>query len=329
MAHPAARQVDRLQALALESAPPDLAATVEGYASYLEAERRLSPYTQRNYIQALRDFLEFLQAQGVASDQAVDRLTIRAYLTALAQDKPARATVSLTLSALRSFFRYLVREEVIAAHPLGKGFQPKRQRRLPTFLTEAEVRRLVESPPTSTPLGLRDRALLELIYASGVRVSEVSGLDLGQLSLGSSQIRVWGKGERERIALLGAPACRALAAYLAQGRPALAGPRTIKAVFLNSKGGRLGPRGIELVVKRYARLAGLDAARVYPHLLRHSFATHMLEGGADLRVVQELLGHARLATTQIYTHVSQAQAREVYLRSHPRANKAAPESRGL
>ncbi|MBI2918076.1 MAG: tyrosine-type recombinase/integrase [Chloroflexi bacterium] len=357
MAHPAARQVDRLQSEAMESAPPDLAQAVEGYASYLQAERRLSTYTQRNYVQALRDFLEFLKgrqgdrppvgaqfiappAQVIAPGQsnvqlpadsgainrapaatAIDRLTIREYLSALAEGHPARASVSLRLSALRSFFRYLVREGIVSTSPVGKGFQLKREVRLPNFLSESEIRRLVENPPADTPLGLRDRALLELVYASGVRASEVTGLDLGQVSLGMRQVRVWGKGNKERIALVGAPACRALAAYLEQGRPQLAGPRATNAVFLNNKGGRLTVRGLELAVKKHARLAGLDESRVYPHLLRHTFATHMLEGGADLRVVQELLGHSQLATTQIYTHVSQAQAREVYLRSHPRAQK--------
>ncbi|MEK7847727.1 MAG: tyrosine recombinase XerC [Chloroflexota bacterium] len=323
MAHPVAQQVDRLQAEALEMAPADLAVAVDGYASYLQAERRLSPYTQRNYVQALRDFLEYLQSQNVSSGQAIDRLTIRGYLSDLAASKPARASVSLRLSALRSFFKYLVREGILSASPVGKGFQLKRERRLPHFLSEAEVRRLVESPASDTPFGLRDRALLELLYASGIRASEVTGLDVGQVSLGMRQVRVWGKGNKERIALLGVPACRALATYLEQGRPHLAGPRATNAVFLNNKGGRLTVRGLELIVKKCARLAGLDEARVYPHLLRHTFATHMLEGGADLRIVQELLGHSQLATTQIYTHVSQSQAREVYLRSHPRARKPA------
>ncbi len=327
MAHSVSHQVERLRSEALESAPPDLAQAVEGYASYLQAERRLSTYTQRNYVQALRDFLGFVQGKGITAGQAIDRLTIRDYLSTLAEDKPARASVSLRLSALRSFFKYLVREGIMATSPVGKGFQLKREVRLPNFLSNSEIRRLVECPSGDNPLGLRDRALLELVYASGIRASEVTSLDLGQVSLGLRQVRVWGKGNKERVALLGVPACHALTAYIQQGRPLLARPRATNAVFLNNKGGRLTVRGLELVVKKCARLAGLDESRVYPHLLRHTFATHMLEGGADLRVVQELLGHSRLATTQIYTHVSQAQAREVYLRSHPRAQKRA-ENKG-
>jgi integrase/recombinase XerC len=180
--------------------------------------------------------------------------------------------------------------------------------------------RLLKAPDLASPQGLRDRAIIELIYASGLRVSELVKLNLERVNLDSGEIRVWGKGSKERLVLIGEPAARALANYLSQSRPKLLGKRSGDALFLNRYGSRLSERIVQMILEKYAALAGLDK-RVHPHLLRHTFATHMLDGGADLRVVQELLGHASLASTQIYTHVTKSQARKVYLSAHPMAQK--------
>jgi len=180
--------------------------------------------------------------------------------------------------------------------------------------------RLLETPDLAKPQGIRDRALLELLYAAGLRVSELENLNLEQLNMETNEIRVWGKGSKERVVLIGAPAAQALNNYLADNRPVLMGKQKTNAVFLNQYGGRLPARRIQKILDRCARKAGIEK-RVHPHILRHTFATHLLDGGADLRVVQELLGHAQLATTQVYTHVSQSQARKVYQSAHPMARK--------
>jgi len=183
------------------------------------------------------------------------------------------------------------------------------------------VGRLLEAPDVSTPQGQRDRALLELLYASGLRVSELVRLDLEQINLDTREIRVWGKGAKERAVLMGKPAAEALTTYISGGRPKLLGEkRSSTALFVNRYGGRLPERRVQRILEKYARLAGMDK-RVHPHMLRHTFATHLLDGGADLRVVQELLGHAALSSTQIYTHVTKSQAKKVYLSAHPMARK--------
>ena len=186
---------------------------------------------------------------------------------------------------------------------------------------------LLKAPDLANPQGLRDRAIIELIYASGLRVSELVKLNLGQINLDSNEIRVWGKGSKERVVLIGEPATMAITNYINRSRPKLVGKRSGDALFLNRYGSRLTERTVQMIFEKYAALAGLDK-KVYPHLLRHTFATHMLDGGADLRVVQELLGHASLASTQIYTHVTKSQARKVYLAAHPMAGKDEEREKG-
>jgi len=208
----------------------------------------------------------------------------------------------------------------MSTSPLATTSSPKLDRRLPSFLTLEEVERLLNAPDTSTPQGQRDRALLELLYASGLRVSELANLTLGQINLDTNEIRVWGKGSKERVVLIGEPAAEALRNYLEQNRPKLQGEKRSDALFLNRYGQRLVERRVQRILQQYANIAGLKK-RVHPHMLRHTFATHLLDGGADLRVVQELLGHARLSSTQIYTHVTKSQARKVYLSAHPMAKK--------
>ena len=289
------------------------------YVRHLELERSISPLTVRNYASDVQGFLDFLDKQGVHSLDKVSRSTMRSYLGWLRERGIARTSISRKLSALRSFYRFLVRENLVAVEPLATLSAPKLEKRLPTFLTAEEMQRLLEAPDASTPQGLRDRAILELLYAAGLRVSEIVTLDLKDIDLAARQSRVWGKGAKERMVLMGIPAAEALGLYLNHGRIKLEGKKDTGAVFLNRFGERIVERRIQHIVKKYARQAGLEM-RMFPHIMRHTFATHLLDGGADLRVVQDLLGHARLSSTQIYTHVTQSQIRRNYLAAHPRSS---------
>ncbi len=297
------------------------------YINYLEVERNASPYTVRNYTNDLlgnysrgseKGFFQFLRLKRITSLKEVDKHVLRDYLSYLMEQGVARASIARKLSAIRSFYRYLAREEILPANPVQKVSSPKLDRRLPSFLTIDEITRLLDAPDVFTPQGQRDRALLELLYAAGIRVSELVRLNPEQVDLDTREIRVWGKGSKERMVLMGEPAARALTAYLDQGRPELLAEKRSRALFLNRYGERLTERRVQSILGKYANIAGIGK-RVHPHMLRHTFATHLLDGGADLRVVQELLGHASLSSTQIYTHVSKSQAKKVYLSAHPMA----------
>ncbi|MFC1979530.1 tyrosine recombinase XerC [Chloroflexota bacterium] len=296
------------------------------YINYLVVERNVSTYTVRNYTtdlcgsERIMGFFAFLQEKGFNSLSEADRHVLRDYIGYLVEQKVVKASIARKLSAIRSFYRYLAREGLLSTNPLEKASSPKLDRRLPSFLTIEEVERLLETPDLSKPAGQRDRALLELLYASGLRVSELAQIDLEQVSLYTNEIRVWGKGSKERIVLVGRPAATALNTYMRQGRTEIMGKRKSSALFLNHYGGRLTERSIQRILRKYAGRAGIDK-KVHPHMLRHTFATHLLDGGADLRVVQELLGHANLASTQIYTHVTKRQAKKVYLSAHPMAHE--------
>ncbi len=288
------------------------------YINYLEAERNASPYTVRNYTTDLLDFFQFLTTKGVGSLKEVDRHVLRDYLSHLMEQGRVKASTARKLSAIRSFYKYLLRERMVAANPIATTASPKLDRRLPSFLTQEEIEQLLEAPDLSKPQGQRDRALIELLYASGLRVSELVNLNLEQVDLHTREIRVRGKGSKERMVLMGKPAATALNAYLNQGRPSLLGEKRSNAIFLNRYGQRIIERRVQKIIQEYAERAGIDK-RVHPHMLRHTFATHLLDGSADLRVVQELLGHANLSSTQIYTHITKSQARKVYLSAHPMA----------
>jgi len=289
------------------------------YINYLTAERNASRYTVRNYTHDLLDFFSYLKSREVASLNEVNKQVLRGYLSQLVKDDFAKVSISRKLSAIRSFYRYLLREKLVAVSPVAATSSPKLDKRLPDFLTPEETVRLLEAPDLATPQGQRDRALMELLYASGLRVSELVSLDLGQINLNTGEIRVWGKGAKERMVLMGKPATMALSAYLSHGRPRLLAKKN-NALFVNRDGGRLTERSIQRTLTKYSRIAGISK-RVHPHMLRHTFATHLLDGGADLRVVQELLGHANLVSTQIYTHVTKSQAKKVYLSAHPLAQE--------
>jgi len=286
------------------------------YIAYLEAEKNASAYTVRNYTNDLTEFFHFVSSQGINTLKKVDKQTLRAYLAHLMAQGFAKSSIARKLSAVRSFYRYLMREDYIAASPAATTVSPRLDKRLPTFLTVEEAKRLVEAPDIGKPYGQRDRALLELLYAAGLRVSELVNIDVNQVNLATNEIRVWGKGAKERVVLIGEPASRALTNYIENGRKELLAGKRESALFLSRYGTRLPARTVQKILTRYARVIN---KKVHPHKLRHTFATHLLDGGADLKVVQELLGHADLASTQIYTHVSQTRARQIYLAAHPMA----------
>jgi integrase/recombinase XerD len=305
-------------------------------ARYLRslAARDTSTHTQRSYRSTLTAYLDWLDARGV-DWRAPSRADLRAYLAQLGA-RTARSSTAQRLAAIRSFHRFAAREGLAAGDPWGAIATPRLPRRLPRVLEVDQVERLLaatdadlEGPRGRTPsdltiaIALRDRALVETAYAAGLRISELAAADLGSLDLRRGEIRVLGKGRKERVGLLGRPARAALSGYLEEGRPILVGKGGGGAevpieIFLNHRGGPLGVRGLRFRLDLLRRRAGLPVG-VSPHTLRHSFATHLLEGGADLRVVQELLGHESLATTQVYTHVSPARLRAAYRGAHPRA----------
>ncbi|HEY41920.1 MAG TPA: tyrosine recombinase XerC [Dehalococcoidia bacterium] len=309
---------------------------LDRYANYLRAEKNASDYTVRNYLHDLlggrksgaeNGFLQFLSMRKIMTLEDVDRQVIRDYNAWLMESGIAKSSIARRQSAIRSFFNFLVREGLLSHNPMEEVTSPKREQRLPSLLSTTEVTSLLETPDSTTPVGMRDRALLELLYASGLRVSELVSLNLGQVDVDSKEIRVVGKGSKERVVLMGEPAARALTSYLKEGRPHLLGEKKSNAIFISRQGERLIERRIQKILEKYARIAGIER-RVHPHMLRHTFATHMLDGGADLRVVQELLGHADLSSTQVYTHVSKSQARKVYLSAHPLAQRKKDNSDG-
>lgn len=277
---------------------------IEGYLNYLRAERDASPLTLRNYRAELRAF----QAWRTMDWTRVETFQLRAYLVHLSERRYDRPTIHLKISALRSFFRWLVRQGKIKQNPAVGLTLPKQHRKLPKFLALEQVTALLRAADDP-----RDRAILETLYSAGLRVHELTGLNDADLDLVGEVVRVRGKGKKERLAPLGAPAVQAIQQYL-QCRPrAASGP-----LFVNRFGQRLTSRSVQRMLKKYLLRVGLDPS-LTPHKLRHSFATHLLDAGADLRSVQELLGHAHLATTQIYTHVTPERLKKVYDQAHPRA----------
>lgn len=294
---------------------------LKAFLDYMLAERNYSPLTIELYRREIAAFGEYVKREGCKSWGEVDRNLMRRYLGWLSAQGYAKGSIARRMAEVRSFYKFLQRQGYLATNPLTNMSSPKTDKRLPEFLSVEETVALLSVPDTTTPHGLRDRAILELLYASGMRVSEIVGLNLGDVDMHRGEARVMGKGSKERIVLLGQPALRALAAYLREGRHKLLGQKSSDALFLNRFGQRFSARGIQRLLDEASQMAGIPR-RITPHTLRHTFATHMLDGGADLRVVQELLGHANLSTTQKYTHVTQSRARKVYLSTHPLAKRA-------
>ncbi len=354
---------------------------LDRYIRYLTAERNASPHTIANYRREIAAFMAFARSQGVTAWGDVTPALLREWLADLHRQGYAKASVARRISELRAFYVYLHRQSLVPSNPVMQISAPKLPQRLPRPLTEEEIKKLLAAPDAATPQGQRDRAMLELLYAGGLRVSELLALDINDVSLTQAEVRVTGKGDKERVALIGQPAVEAVRTYLADGRMRLTrelgsggaggqggrgageqgsggageqgsggaggrgsggagergsggageqgsggageqGRRKIKALFLNRFGERLSISMFTRALGDYAEAAGIEHP-VTPHMFRHSFATHMLDGGADLRSVQELLGHESPSTTQIYTQVSQPHLRETVLNAHPRAKRKA------
>jgi integrase/recombinase XerC len=302
---------------------------IDNFLIYLKVEKNASPRTIESYQKDLFNGLDFFSSvlkkdDNAVSPEEIDHVIFRHYLAHLRQQGLARTTAARRLAAWRSFYRYLLREKVIHENKLSRVMSPKLEKRLPRFLYEGEAEILVESPDPKHPLGIRDRALLEILYAGGLRINELVTLDLWDLDLGAGYVRVMGKRAKERLVPLGSQAVKALRQYLTKARLRImanaAENKINNAVFLNRWGERLSARGIRKILNKYAEKVNLER-KISPHTLRHSFATHLLNAGADLRSVQELLGHTRLSSTQVYTHITGERLKQVYRKAHPRAEE--------
>jgi len=306
---------------------------LKAFLAFLKLNRGLSAHTVRAYDSDVSQFIAHAaQAAGVKRSELgpaqLDREAVRGFLAEIHKQGQSRATAARKLAAVRTFLKYLRREDLIASDPGALVATPKREVRMPAHLSEDEMTHLIAAADDSTPLGRRDRAILELFYASGLRLSELTGLDLGDVNLVAKMVRVLGKGGKPRIVPFNNATAGALRAYL-KDRAALIAGRAGQdgregrdaPLFVNYRGGRLTVRSVDRLVRRYVASFSTRLG-ISPHALRHSFATHLLRRGADLRVIQELLGHARLSTTQRYTHVNAAQLLDVYRKAHPRAGKA-------
>ena len=296
---------------------------VDAFLTFALTEQGLQASSVEAYSRDLAEFAAFATARGAFSPQDVRRSTITVYLMTLRRRGRAAATIKRRAASIRAFYRFLLREELLEEDPTLDLAPPRLPRRLPRVLTVEDVERLLATPDRTRPEGNRDRAMLELMYASGLRVSETVGLDLGDVDLAEELVRCVGKGNKERLVPVGTKAVAALRTYLRHARLILAKGRATQALFVNRRGHRLTRQGCWKLIRQYARRAGIRKV-LTPHVLRHSFATHLLERGADLRAVQEMLGHASVSTTQVYTHVSRARLKEVYAQAHPRDGMQIP-----
>jgi integrase/recombinase XerC len=310
---------------------------LKSFLAYLKLNRHVSPHTVRAYDSDVTQYLAWVASQtgkkmSGLQPADLDMTSVRGHIADLNKAGKARSSVARKLSGLRTFVKYLRREEIIDHDPTAMAVAPKRDQTIPVHLSEPEIERLIETPNTGDPLGRRDRAILELFYASGLRLSELVAIDLEDLSLGDRMVRVMGKGGKERLVPFNQSTLSAIKAWM-KDRAAMLGAREPGAgirkksrvvtdpLFINYRGTRLTGRSVDRLLRRYVAQCSMRMG-ISPHALRHSFATHLLQRGADLRAIQELLGHARLSTTQRYTHVNAAQLIDVYRKSHPRASKS-------
>jgi integrase/recombinase XerC len=312
---------------------------IDGFGQYMKVERNLSPRTSEAYLTDLKQFRAFLRSKGTdftpskgtdfksvpfesnGAEIPTDPLVIRSFLASLYREKIRKVSVARKIAALRSFYRYLMREGMIAVNPADLVQLPRCEKYIPTVLTVDETEALFNVPLTENPAGLRDRAMIELFYSAGIRLSELTGLNIGDMRFKEGLIKVRGKGRKERIVPVGRPALDAIESYMGK-RPELwkkgKGEREGEALFLSTRGRRMNPRGVARVLEKMVQTSGIGR-KISPHALRHSFATHLLDAGADLRSIQEMLGHKSLSTTQKYTSVSVNKLTEIYDRAHPRA----------
>ncbi len=287
------------------------------FLDYLRYERNASAHTISSYRRDLTQFIDYIRERG-GSFRKVDNVQIRGFMAQLHERRLKKSTTARKLAAIRSFFQFGVKKKWIADNPAKVVATPRQEKRVPSFLSEEEMAHLLDVPLSKKPLDLRDASILELLYASGIRVSELVGINLEDVNLGERLVRVRGKGKKERLVPFGRMAGERLAAYL-KARPGLVQDRVgEKGLFLNYRGRRITPRSVERMVDKYIHLTAVKR-KISPHSLRHSFASHLLSRGADLRVIQELLGHESLATTQKYTHLNLGRLMDVYRKSHPRS----------
>ncbi|MFV9509869.1 tyrosine recombinase XerC [Tepidibacillus sp. LV47] len=288
------------------------------FQGYLQIEKNASPHTLKNYIRDIKDFRLYMASLGLTSYEKVEYLHVRGYLALLNKMEYTRKTISRKMSSLRAFYRFLTRENYIQTNPFQMVSTPKIEKKLPQFLYPEEIEELLRLPDRSSPIGLRDRAILETLYASGMRVNELVSLDLDSIDLMTGNALVFGKGAKERYVPLGTYAIKALKDYINNARTKLNPLSHEKALFLNRYGKRLSDRSVRRLIDKYVRYLS-TVKKVSPHTIRHTFATHLLNAGADLRAVQELLGHVNISTTQIYTHVTKDRLQTIYKNFHPRA----------
>ena len=291
---------------------------VEGFLQYLRAEKNSSKHTLQNYSQDLQQFMNHLQKNEIDDFTKVTYLHVRTYLAALNEQQYAKRSVSRKLSAMRSFYLHLLREGFVQTSPFSYIRTPKQDKKLPQFMYMDQLKSMLQAPDCTTPLGVRDAAIMETLYASGMRVSELTQLDLSSIDLNNGIALVYGKGAKERYVPIGEYAIQAIKIYLQSSRGLIIKDTLEKALFLNYQGTRLSDRSIRRILDKYIDMLA-ETNHVSPHTFRHTFATHLLEAGADLRTVQELLGHVNLSTTQIYTHVTKDHLQSIYNKAHPRA----------
>lgn len=291
---------------------------LQDFLHYLIVEKRLAKNTISAYKQDLNAYLHFLQTQNIDSLQKVTREDILKYLGHLQNENKAISSIARTVSSIKAFHQFLYRDEILSEDVTAHINTPKIKKQLPKVLSQAEVERLLAQPDESTPFGIRNKAMLELLYATGIRVSELIQINLDDIHLHNGLLKTTGKGNKERLIPIGMMAKKALTKYLKYGRPHIVKNRQEQALFLNRLGKRLTRQGFWKIIKQLALEAKIEKT-LTPHTLRHSFATHLLENGADLRSVQEMLGHSDISTTQIYTHVTNQHLKKVYKQYHPRA----------
>ena len=292
---------------------------IKEFEKYLNVEKNYSIHTINNYLNDINDFMEFINMNKI-NIYSIKYNDIREYLNCLYSKNLSKSSVSRILSTLRTFFKWLVRENKIKSNPMELITSPKKDKKLPTYLNHDDVEKILNIPDIKTPLGMRDNAILEMLYSTGIRVGELISIKISDINYSEKTINVFGKGSKERVVLFGDTLLEKLTLYIKRGRNELLKKKQSNILFLNHHGNPLTERGIEDILNRIIKKGGLEFT-IHPHMLRHTFATHMLDNGADLKVVQELLGHENLSTTQIYTHVSNERLRKVYLSAHPRAKE--------
>jgi integrase/recombinase XerC len=291
---------------------------LDSFTEYLQIEKHYSVHTFEQYRHDIEEFYVFMKEQGLSSLKDVEYSDARLFLTKLHDHGLMRSSISRKVSSIRSFYRYLNREKHLLDNPFSFVSLPKKEQRLPNFFYEEEIQALLDACVGKSPMEVRNRAIFELLYATGIRVSECTNIQIGDVDLGLSTVLVKGKGNKERYVPFGSFAHDALEQYITHSRPKLAKNVEHTHLLVNHRGGALSSRGVRLILNKIIEKASLTG-KIHPHMLRHTFATHLLNNGADLRTVQELLGHAQLSSTQLYTHVTKDQLRKTYLAHHPRA----------